>query len=106
MRVLLDEKVPAGLVALLPGHEVRTVTSMGWSGVKNGELLRRTAGQFDAFVTMDRSLEFQQKLGPLPFGILLIRAASNRLHDVQPLIPDILAALPALVPGKVTRVGV
>jgi hypothetical protein len=55
---------------------------------------------------MDRSLEFQQKLGPLPFGILLVRAASNRLRDVQPLIPDILAALPALLPGKVTRLGV
>ncbi len=106
MRVLLDEQVPAGLAALLPGHDVRTVTGMGWSGVKNGELLRRTAGQFDAFLTMDRNLEFQQNLGALSFGILLVRAPSNRLRDVQPLIPDILAALPALTPGKVTRVGV
>jgi len=93
-------------VALLPGHDVRTVTGMGWSGVKNGELLRRTAGQFDAFVTMDRNLEFQQNLPLLSFGILLVRAASNRLRDVQPHVPTILAALPLLAPGEITRVGV
>ena len=106
VRVLLDEQVPAGLAALLPGHEVRTVTGMGWSGVKNGELLRRIAGQFDALLTMDRNLEFQQNLGALSFGILVVRAPSNRLRDVQPLVPDILAALPRVAPGEVSRVGV
>ena len=105
MRVLLDEQVPVGLAALLPGHDVKTVTGMGWSGVKNGELLRRAAGHFEAFVTMDRNLEFQQNLGHLPFGILLIRAPSNRLKDVVPLIPSILALLPSTAPGRVTRVG-
>ena len=105
MRVLLDEQVPVGLAALLPGHDVQTVTGMGWSGIKNGELLRRTTGRFETFVTMDRNLEFQQNLADLPFGILLIRASSNRLKDVAPLIPTILDVLPTIVPGRVTPVG-
>ena len=105
MRVLLDEQVPVGLAALLPGHDVKTVTGMGWAGVKNGELLRRAADHCDAFVTMDRNLEFQQNLGRLPFGILLIRASSNRLKDVVPLIPSVLNLLPSIAPGQVARVG-
>ncbi|MEO8138897.1 MAG: hypothetical protein ABI742_04570 [Gemmatimonadota bacterium] len=106
MRVLLDEQVPIGLAALLPGHTVDTVAGMGWVGVKNGELLRRISGQFDAFLTMDRNLEFQQNLPRMPFGIILVRAPSNRLADIVPLTPDILSALLSVRPGQVTRVGV
>jgi hypothetical protein len=36
MRVLLDECVPRGLRAELPGHEVKTVAEAGWAGAKNG----------------------------------------------------------------------
>lgn len=39
MRVLLDECVPRGLRAELPGHEVKTVAEAGWAGAKNGTLL-------------------------------------------------------------------
>jgi predicted nuclease of predicted toxin-antitoxin system len=39
MRLLLDEAVPGRLRRSLPGHSVRTVVEMGWSGVKNGKLL-------------------------------------------------------------------
>ena len=105
MRVLLDEQVPADLAALLAGHEARTVASMGWSGVKNGELLKRAGPAFDAFVTMDRNLQNQQNLTSLSFGVLLVRAPTNRLRDLVPLLPTILAALPTLRPGHVTVVG-
>ena len=40
MRILLDECLPSDLARELTGHEVRTVTQVGWSGVENGELLR------------------------------------------------------------------
>jgi hypothetical protein len=106
VRVLLDEQVPVGLAPLLPGHEVQTVAGMGWTGTKNGALLGQVAGSFDAFLTMDRNLEFQQNLAAHPFGFLLVRAPSNRLRDVAPLIPDILTALPSLRPGHLIRVGV
>jgi predicted nuclease of predicted toxin-antitoxin system len=105
VRVLLDEQVPIGLASLLAGHDARTVVGMGWSGIKNGELLKRAASVFDAFVTMDRNLQNQQNLASLPFGVLLIRAPSNRLRDLLPMVPMILAALPKLRPGELTVVG-
>jgi hypothetical protein len=62
-------------------------------------------GQYDVLVTMDRSIEFQQRLSTLPFGIVLVRVRSNRMQDLRPLVPSILAALDAVDPGRVRRVG-
>jgi hypothetical protein len=54
---------------------------------------------------MDRSIEFQQRVPALPFGIVLVRAPSNRMQDLRPLVPSILAAFLAIKPGVVQRVG-
>jgi hypothetical protein len=62
-------------------------------------------GQYDVLVTMDRSIEFQQRLSALPFGIVLVRARSNRMQDLRPLVPSILSALDAVSPGRIQRVG-
>ena len=56
MRVLLDECVPRALRHELPGHEVKTVAEAGWTGAKNGELLRLGARQFDVLLTVDSNL--------------------------------------------------
>jgi hypothetical protein len=52
-RVLCDEDLPRQLRRDLPEFEVRTVQEAGWSGVKNGDLLRRAQEQFEVFVTAD-----------------------------------------------------
>ena len=83
MRVLLDENLPHDLISELGGHEVATVQGLGWAGVKNGELLQRAAGQIEAFLTMDRQLEHEHDLSVLSFGVVVIRARSNRIQDVQ-----------------------
>jgi hypothetical protein len=105
MRLLLDKHLPIGLSAELHGHAVDTVSGRGWTGIKNGELLRRMIGQYDVLVTIDRSIEFQQRLSTLPFGIVLVRARSNRMQDLRPLVPSILSALDAVSPGRIQRVG-
>jgi len=105
MRVLLDEQLPFDLSAELRGHAVDTVVGRGWAGIKNGELLRRMRSQYDVLVTMDRSIEFQQHIAILPFGIVVVRAQSNRLQDLKPLVPSILAAFLAAQPGLIRRVG-
>ena len=105
MRLLLDEHLPIGLAAELPGHTADTVSGRGWSGIKNGEMLRRMSGQYDVLLTMDRSIEFQQRISTLPFGILLVSARSNRMEDLRPLVPSILSALDAVDPGRIRRVG-
>jgi predicted nuclease of predicted toxin-antitoxin system len=106
VRVLLDEQLPLDLAATLQGHGVDTVVGRGWAGITNGELLRRMQGEYDALVTMDRGIEFQQNLAALPFGVLLLRAPSNRMVHLRPLVPSILDALPALKPGQLLRIGV
>ena len=47
----------------MPGIQVFTVPQQGWSSTKNGALLRlaESAG-FDAFLTADQSLQYQQNL--------------------------------------------
>lgn len=105
MRVLLDENLPFDLASDLSGHEVKTVSGLGWDGIANGELLGRAAGSFDAFVTMDRNIEFQQRLPRQPYGVVLVRAPSNRMLHLRPLVPAILAALDSLKPGELLPVG-
>ena len=60
MRLLLDESVPARLRHSLKAQEVKTVGEMGWSGIKNGEFLMLAAVDFDAFITVDKNLQYQQ----------------------------------------------
>ncbi len=105
MRILLDENIPVDLAAELIGHHVNTVVGVGWAGVANGKLLGRASGRYDAFVTMDRTIEHQQNISRLPFGILVLRAPSNRLVHLRPLTPAILDALAALTPGQLRCVG-
>jgi hypothetical protein len=105
VRVLLDEQLPVDLAVALQGHRVDTVVGRGWTGISNGELLRRMGTEYDALVTMDRGIEFQQNLATVSVGVLLVRAPSNRMVHLQPFIPVILETLPALKPGQLHRIG-
>lgn len=105
MRVLLDEQLPLDLAATLQGHNADTVVGRGWAGITNGELLRRMQGEYDALITMDRGIEFQQPLSTLPFGVLLLRAPSTRMVHLEPLVPSILEALRVLRSGQLLRLG-
>jgi hypothetical protein len=93
LRILLDECVDWRLTRDVVGHDVKTARQMGWATIKNGELLALAAQQFDAFVTVDRNLSFQQNLVAFPIAVLVLRARTNRLADLRPLIPALLAAL-------------
>jgi predicted nuclease of predicted toxin-antitoxin system len=105
VRVLLDENLPHDLAALLVGHQADTVAGCGWSGTKNGELLRLASTNHQAFLTMDRRLPDQQHLEDFPFAVLLLLAPSNRMFHLRPLVPHILAALDTAAPGTLTTVA-
>jgi hypothetical protein len=62
VRILLDECVDRRLAREITGHEVTTVPDAGWAAAKNGDLLALAEKDFDAFVTVDRNLSFQQRL--------------------------------------------
>lgn len=77
MRILLDECVDARLAREIAGHEVRTVPQMGWAGFKDNDLLGVAESSFDALVTSDQNLEFQQSLAAFDLAISLKQSASS-----------------------------
>ena len=105
MKVLLDACIDRTLARYITGHEVRTAHQMGWSDVRKGALLTLavTSG-FDAFVTVDRSISFQQNLSRYQIALVLMRARTNRRVDLIPVVPNLLAALPLAPKGEVRLV--
>jgi predicted nuclease of predicted toxin-antitoxin system len=99
VRVLLDECVPRRLAQFFgASHTVATVTGLGWAGTKNGRLLRLAADQgFEALVTVDVGLHVSPDT---PMRVLVLRAGSNRLEALLPLMPRVLQQLAALPPGR------
>jgi predicted nuclease of predicted toxin-antitoxin system len=105
-RVLLDENVDRQLVPLFDSaFEVVTVRGRGWAGLKNGELLRVAAAEFDVFVTMDRHLPHQQNLRALDLDVVVVRSVSNAFADVAPLMPQLNAAVREAKAGAATVVA-
>jgi hypothetical protein len=105
VRVLLEENLPHDLTKVLAGHVVFTVQDLGWAGTKNGALLQRASGECDVFVTMDGNIEHQHGFATLSFGVVVTGAASNRMADLLPVVPDLLRAIDAVRPGEVRHVG-
>lgn len=103
MRVALDEGVPEDLSSRLPGHDVQSVRQMGLKGTKNGKLLFAIeAGGFNAFISNDKRLEFDQNLLQRSFSILLLN--TNHWPTIQQRVESIVTALETGKPGTVTRV--
>jgi len=105
MKLLLDECIDRKLAREFPGYDVKTVPQMGWSGVKNGQLLALAEAAFDVFITVDRNLSFQQNLPQFDIAVIVLQAPSNRLADLKPLTPDVLAILATVTKGQATVVG-
>ena len=74
---------------------------MGWGDLDNGDLLDAMEGLFEALVTVDRRLPQEQHIKDRTFGVVVLRARSNRLADLLPLVPDLLASLETLDSGAV-----
>ena len=103
-RVLFDEDVPRPLRRDLPGFDIQTVVEAGWSGIKNGELLRRAEAAFDVFLTADRNLQFQQNTAKLRLGTVVLAVGSTKLDQLRTYAEEISAALETVQPGQVLQV--
>ena len=104
MRILLDESVPRALGFLIQGHFVRTVQAAGFAGLLNGELLRvMKSAEFDALVTFDQNLAYQQNSN-LPVAVIVLVAPNNRVETALKFAPLILKALVDLNSGQLLKV--
>ncbi|MBI3411145.1 MAG: hypothetical protein HY040_22655 [Planctomycetes bacterium] len=105
MLILLDECVPRPLGKSLSGHQVRTVQKMGWAGKRNSALLQlMSAAKFDVLLTVDQSIRFQQNLAKFVVGVIVLKATSNKLKDLLPLVPAAQAALTTIQPGDYVEI--
>ena len=103
MKILLDECVPKKLARDIVGHDCATVASMGWRGVKNGELVRRISSEgFDAMITVDKNLQFQHPVSRLPFALIVLDTPRTTLTMLRELVPACLEILRDVKPGTVT----
>lgn len=105
MRILVDESLPRQFATELPGHDVSTVREQRWLGHRNGVLLRAAVSAgFQALITADRSVEFQQNLRAIGIAVVVL-AVRNRIQDLRPIIPQVLLVLESIEPGQVVRIA-
>lgn len=105
MKVLLDENLPHRLRNALTSHEVFTVRFQGWSGLKNGELLRtaESAG-FQVFVTGDQTVSYEQNLALRQITVVVLSAIE--WHIIRHSLPAVQAAVDSAVPGSLQLIEV
>lgn len=86
MKLLLDENLPKRLKIDFPNHEVFTVREMGWNGIKNGDLLQlMLAEAFDALLTFDKNLQYQQNFSKYTITVFVFHARINVYEVLTPL---------------------
>ena len=93
--------MPRKLRRDLPEFAVRTVQEERWAGFKNGQLLQRASGVFDALLTVDQGLRHQQNVAKFNVGVVVIETEDTTLPNLQLMLGDIRAALHRVQPGTV-----
>lgn len=105
MKLLLDECLPRKLKGGLLDHEAKTIPEMGWAGIENGELLPLIASKFDAFITIDSNMRYQQNMSGRSFALMVLKAHDNTIETLLPLMPQVSAALPFLVAAQIVKIA-
>lgn len=94
MKLLLDENLPKKLKLDFISHDVFTVREMNWQGIKNGELLKLMVNdKFDALLTFDKNLQYQQNFSKYTIAVFVLNAHINTYDVLTKLSPRILAIL-------------
>ena len=101
MTILLDHCLPKRLRRLLPDYTVTTAREMRWEEIANGRLLSLAEAQFDVFLTMDKGIKHQQNMTGRTIAVVALRSKKNTIEMLAPLMPQVLALLPAVQPGQV-----
>ena len=77
MKLLFDQGTPVPLRNHLLRHTVETAHERGWSDLKNGDLLARAEAEgFDALVTTDQNLRYQQNLSGRRLSVVVLTTTS------------------------------
>jgi hypothetical protein len=100
LRIVFDKNVPVGVRRFLANHEVRTFADLAWHPqLENGDLLSKAeAAGFDAMVTSDQNIKYQQNLAGRKLALVVLGS------NIWPLVRDhddeIASAIEAAAPGS------
>ena len=105
MNVLFDQGTPVPLRNHFSSHHVSTAYELGWSTLKNGELLAAAEGNgFDVFVTTDINLAYQQNLSNRKIAIVVLSTTS--WPRIQKSVAAIVNAIDAATPNSYQTVSI
>jgi hypothetical protein len=97
VKFLFDECVPLPLRDFFTNSEVKTAQEIGWGRLKNGQLLRKAEGIFNAFITSDQNLKYQQNL--IGRQLAILQLPTNHWPTLQPHGAAIAERAKSLKPG-------
>lgn len=104
MRLLIDECIDERVRLLFPGHDCQTARFAEFTGLTNGQLLDAAeAAGFEVLITVDQGIPEQQNMADRRIFVLILRAPTNRLRDLEAIVPAALSALQAIQPGAIVR---
>jgi predicted nuclease of predicted toxin-antitoxin system len=73
MKLLFDQGTPVPLRNHLLNHIVETAYEKGWSNLKNSDLLTQAEAEgFDALITTDQNLRYQQNLSGRKISVVVL----------------------------------
>jgi hypothetical protein len=90
MKLLLDENLPKKLKLDFTEHEIYTVGDKGWNGIQNGKLLKLLIEEnFDALLTFDKNLQYQQNFKKYTINVFVLTATINSYSELTKLSPKV-----------------
>ncbi|MGH8019838.1 MAG: hypothetical protein ACREIA_16475 [Opitutaceae bacterium] len=104
VRILFDQGAPVPLRRFLPGHTIETAFERNWGTLQNGDLLSaaESAG-FDAIITTDQNLRYQQNLAGRRLAVLVLLTTDWRL--IAQHTSYVAAAVAALTRAAYVELG-
>ena len=108
MKLLLDENLPIKLKnSFSIKHKVLTVRDQGWSGKKNGELLKSMIKEgFEALVTLDKNLKFQQNIKNFDIKIFILNSPDSKLSTLKSYVKKLEIALLTQVENNIIEINI
>jgi len=103
MKILFDQGTPVPLREHLRDHTVATAFELGWSMLKNGELLTAAEHSFDLLITTDQQIRYQQNLAGRKLAIIVLPTTS--WPRLRTCIPQIREAVKSCKPGQYREVS-
>jgi hypothetical protein len=105
LRLLIDESIPEQILPYVAEFEPSIVRRERLKGLRNGVLLRAAVDRgFAVIFSADQSLRFQQNLGKIGIGAVVIVNIRNRMKDILPVLPKIKNAIASVAAGEVIEV--